>query len=93
MINFTDIISRKIFHPNVVLFLGASTAEKHLMIVTELMETDLEKLLQSKQEISFVRKLALAKDAVRSCLSFCNMIIRPWESIGCMELIPSFTEI
>jgi len=36
-------IMRRIFHPNVVLFLGACTFENSFMIVTELMDTDLDK--------------------------------------------------
>lgn len=38
----------KIYHPNVVLFLGACTQMGKMQIVTERCTTDLEKLLASK---------------------------------------------
>jgi len=56
-------IMRKIFHPNVVLFLGASTAENNLKIVTELMETDLEKIIHSGKQLTLPEKIRYAKDA------------------------------
>jgi hypothetical protein len=63
---FCFCFDRRIFHPNVVLFLGACTADNNLMIVTELMETDLERLLRSHKNLTLLEKLRLAKDAVCS---------------------------
>jgi serine/threonine protein kinase len=58
-------IMRRIFHPNVVLFLGACTSDNSFMIVTELMETDLDKIIHSNkhQQLTPVDKIKLAKDA------------------------------
>jgi hypothetical protein len=58
-------IFRKIFHPNVVLFLGACSTDNNVMIVTELMETDLDKMLhESTLQLNEFERLKLAKDAV-----------------------------
>jgi len=55
---------RRIFHPNVVLFLGACSNENCLMFVTELMEGDLEHLIRNPNiKLSFTEKIKLAKDA------------------------------
>ncbi|EFA74566.1 SH2 domain-containing protein [Heterostelium album PN500] len=59
-------IMSKIFHPNVVLFLGACTQAGKMQIVTELCQTDLERLLhndRTKQEFSLFRRMQMAKDA------------------------------
>eukprot|EP01133_Synstelium_polycarpum_P012186 gene12186-14260_t len=59
-------IMSKIFHPNVVLFLGACTQSGKMQIVTELCQTDLERLLhndRTKQEFSLFRRMQMAKDA------------------------------
>jgi serine/threonine protein kinase len=59
-------IMRHIFHPNVVLFLGACTQPNKIMIVTELMKTDLERLIHHNPEvgkISMAQRLKMAKDA------------------------------
>jgi len=59
-------IMRHIFHPNVVLFLGACTQPNKIMIVTELMKTDLERLIHHNPEAgkySLVHRLKMAKDA------------------------------
>ncbi|KAF2077940.1 hypothetical protein CYY_000741 [Polysphondylium violaceum] len=59
-------IMSKIFHPNVVLFLGACTQSGKMQIVTELCQTDLEKLLhndRTKKEFSLFRRMQMAKDA------------------------------
>jgi serine/threonine protein kinase len=59
-------IMRHIFHPNVVLFLGASTQPNRIMIVTELMKTDMEKLIHHNPEahkISLYTRMKMAKDA------------------------------
>lgn len=55
----------KIYHPNVVLFMGACTTGKELMIVTELMPTDLETLLikSAEKTISALERMRMAKDA------------------------------
>eukprot|EP01113_Clastostelium_recurvatum_P017561 TRINITY_DN2065_c0_g1_i2.p1 TRINITY_DN2065_c0_g1~~TRINITY_DN2065_c0_g1_i2.p1 ORF type:complete len:611 (+),score=151.57 TRINITY_DN2065_c0_g1_i2:48-1880(+) len=59
-------IMRNIFHPNVVLFLGANTQAGSLMIATELMRTDLDQLIHNNPEFSKVTlstKIKMAKDA------------------------------
>ncbi|EGG23899.1 SH2 domain-containing protein [Cavenderia fasciculata] len=59
-------IMSKIFHPNVVLFLGACTQSGKMQIVTELCQTDLERLLhndRTKKEFSLFRRMQMAKDA------------------------------
>jgi serine/threonine protein kinase len=59
-----EIIS-KIFHPNICLFMGASTGGKNLMIVTEyLPRGDLEKLLHDpKVQLSLYTRMKMARDA------------------------------
>mmetsp|Transcript_28558 Transcript_28558/g.71798 ORF Transcript_28558/g.71798 Transcript_28558/m.71798 type:complete len:494 (-) Transcript_28558:138-1619(-) len=58
-------IMSKIYHPNVVLFMGACTLGKELMIVTELLPTDLETLLVKSENNNFssYEKIKMAKDA------------------------------
>jgi len=57
-------IMRKIFHPNVVLFLGACTKPGNLMFVTELMKTDLDAVIHSSQsQLTLYKKLQMARDA------------------------------
>jgi serine/threonine protein kinase len=58
-------IMRKIFHPNVVLFLGACTKPGQLMIVTELMKHDLEHIIHgaSRPQLTLHQKLRMAHDA------------------------------
>eukprot|EP01113_Clastostelium_recurvatum_P013999 TRINITY_DN1756_c0_g1_i3.p1 TRINITY_DN1756_c0_g1~~TRINITY_DN1756_c0_g1_i3.p1 ORF type:complete len:784 (+),score=234.68 TRINITY_DN1756_c0_g1_i3:77-2428(+) len=56
----------KIYHPNVVLFLGACTQLGKMQIVTERCVTDLERLLaqdKSKQSFSLYRRMHMARDA------------------------------
>eukprot|EP01130_Rhizamoeba_saxonica_P001928 TRINITY_DN11748_c0_g1_i1.p1 TRINITY_DN11748_c0_g1~~TRINITY_DN11748_c0_g1_i1.p1 ORF type:complete len:517 (+),score=91.27 TRINITY_DN11748_c0_g1_i1:6-1556(+) len=71
----------KIFHPNVVLFLGASTSEGQIKIVTELMSSDLEALLHSKagRRLPLHRRLNLAVEASKGMNwlhGICNVIHR-----------------
>lgn len=59
-------IMRHIFHPNVVLFLGACTQPSRIMIATELMKTDLERLIHHNpeaQKITLYMRMKMAKDA------------------------------
>jgi serine/threonine protein kinase len=58
-------IMSKIFHPNVVLFMGASTKAGQIKIVTELMDTDLENYLRSEEgrKTPLFQRLKMAKDA------------------------------
>jgi len=54
----------KIFHPNVVLFMGAITKGKELMIVTENLPTDLETLfITEKRKVPLFLKLKMLRDA------------------------------
>ena len=58
-------IMKKIFHQNVVLFLGACTAPGRLMIVTELMFCDLEHIIhgRNRPQLTLAQKLRIAQDA------------------------------
>jgi serine/threonine protein kinase len=53
----------KIFHPNVCLFMGATTSQGNFRIVSELLHTDVERLLRSEQELSLHERVRMAKDA------------------------------
>eukprot|EP01112_Ceratiomyxa_fruticulosa_P020112 TRINITY_DN6756_c0_g1_i5.p1 TRINITY_DN6756_c0_g1~~TRINITY_DN6756_c0_g1_i5.p1 ORF type:complete len:569 (+),score=117.23 TRINITY_DN6756_c0_g1_i5:251-1708(+) len=56
----------KIFHPNVVLFLGACTQLGRLQIVTELCGGDLESVLKNdrkEQKLSLQTRMEMARDA------------------------------
>jgi serine/threonine protein kinase len=51
-------------HPNICLFMGACTVPGKFKIVTELMDTDLETLLQqSNVKLSLYERMKMAKDA------------------------------
>mmetsp|Transcript_4610 Transcript_4610/g.5004 ORF Transcript_4610/g.5004 Transcript_4610/m.5004 type:complete len:542 (+) Transcript_4610:95-1720(+) len=54
---------RRIFHPNVVLFMGANTSGGKIKIITELCSTDVEKLLRSKKNLPLKLRLLMAKGA------------------------------
>jgi len=56
---------KKIFHQNVVLYLGACMTPGNLMIVTELMYCDLDHLIHSKDkpQLTLTQKLRIAQDA------------------------------
>mmetsp|Transcript_16662 Transcript_16662/g.24878 ORF Transcript_16662/g.24878 Transcript_16662/m.24878 type:complete len:544 (+) Transcript_16662:58-1689(+) len=59
-------IMSKIYHPNILLFMGACTQGDEVMIVTPIMPTDLETLLiqkKSDQPISLYQRLRMMKDA------------------------------
>jgi len=59
-------ILSQIRHPNIVLFLGASLDEGKLMIVTELMENDLETYISnSREKLSLFLRMSMMEDAVR----------------------------
>ncbi len=53
----------KIFHPNVVLYMGSCTSPGNFRIVSELLHTDLERLLRSEQELTLDQRVRMAKDA------------------------------
>jgi len=56
-------IMKRIFHPNVVLFLGACTEPGNFMLVTEYCGGgDMESILRSSAPLSIARKLHFAKD-------------------------------
>lgn len=56
--------NRKIFHPHCVLFMGASTTQGKLKIITELMHTDCERLLkQPNVQLSLPKRIRMLKDA------------------------------
>ncbi|EMD47709.1 SH2protein kinase domain containing protein [Entamoeba histolytica KU27] len=54
-------VMKKVFHPNIVLFLGAST-EKKIMIVSELMACDLETLLYCPNKLPESLKIELTPE-------------------------------
>lgn len=58
-------IMSKIFHPNVVLFMGACTQAGNIKIVTEMMDMDLEHFLKTEEgrTLSLFHRMKLAKDA------------------------------
>uniref|UniRef100_A0A6B2L315 SH2 domain-containing protein n=1 Tax=Arcella intermedia TaxID=1963864 RepID=A0A6B2L315_9EUKA len=60
-------IMSKIFHPNVVLFMGACTQPGNIKIVTERMTTDLESLLLSPKgkTIPTIVRMKMARDAAK----------------------------
>eukprot|EP01121_Diplochlamys_sp_Union-15-3_P002373 TRINITY_DN12080_c0_g1_i1.p1 TRINITY_DN12080_c0_g1~~TRINITY_DN12080_c0_g1_i1.p1 ORF type:complete len:371 (+),score=73.66 TRINITY_DN12080_c0_g1_i1:55-1113(+) len=57
-------IMRRVFHPNVVMLIGACTNPEEVIIVSELMQMDLEKLLQSPNyhKYSVAKRVKIAKD-------------------------------
>jgi len=59
------VMLRTVNHPNVALFMGASTTTPgKLMICTELLKTDLETLIMDKtRPLSLITRLRMAKDA------------------------------
>ena len=61
---FVLFLISKIFHPNIVLFMGACTVPGSMMIVTELMpKGDLETILQdSSIHLSLLTRMKMAKD-------------------------------
>ncbi|EGC38851.1 hypothetical protein DICPUDRAFT_148427 [Dictyostelium purpureum] len=72
-------IMRNIFHPNVVLFLGACTKPGKVMIVSELMQTDLEKYIHSDNPPPFYQRMKMCLDAslgINWLHGICNVIHR-----------------
>lgn len=63
-------IMSKIFHPNIVLFLGACTSiPGQLMICTELLSSNLESLLLNPQNrLSMLQRMKMARDAALGVL-------------------------
>eukprot|EP01121_Diplochlamys_sp_Union-15-3_P010173 TRINITY_DN2831_c0_g7_i1.p1 TRINITY_DN2831_c0_g7~~TRINITY_DN2831_c0_g7_i1.p1 ORF type:complete len:557 (+),score=98.77 TRINITY_DN2831_c0_g7_i1:53-1723(+) len=57
-------IMRKVFHPNIVMLLGASVTDDEVIMVSELMERDLEKYLSSPvyPKIPIYKRVKLGKD-------------------------------
>jgi serine/threonine protein kinase len=55
----------QIYHPNIVLFMGACTQPGSMCIVTELLpKGDVEAMLQDKNcQLSLVQRMKMAKDA------------------------------
>eukprot|EP01102_Stenamoeba_stenopodia_P018241 TRINITY_DN6667_c0_g2_i1.p1 TRINITY_DN6667_c0_g2~~TRINITY_DN6667_c0_g2_i1.p1 ORF type:complete len:585 (+),score=105.90 TRINITY_DN6667_c0_g2_i1:226-1980(+) len=55
-------IMSKLFHPNIVLYMGACSEPGNLMIVTEKMDGDLEQLLNNKNiHLSLCKRMQMAK--------------------------------
>lgn len=58
-------IMSKIFHPNVTLFMGACLEPGKVMIVTELLQNNVEELLRSTIPLSLTDRIRMARDAAR----------------------------
>lgn len=57
-------ILSQIYHPNIVLFMGACTIPGNMCIVTELLGRDMESLLQDKNvTLPLFLRMKMAKDA------------------------------
>mmetsp|Transcript_4789 Transcript_4789/g.6690 ORF Transcript_4789/g.6690 Transcript_4789/m.6690 type:complete len:664 (+) Transcript_4789:78-2069(+) len=56
-------IMKKLSHPNIILFMGSCTASGQIQIVTEIMYTDMDRLLKSQRPLTIYQRLKLAKDA------------------------------
>jgi len=57
-------VMKQIFHPKVVLFMGANTKGGRVKIVTELCKTDVEKLIEDKYDCLPLKiRLMMARDA------------------------------
>ena len=54
-------LHQRLYHPNIVLLMGACTTSDHLLIVQELMKYDLEQVLFKKKNDKFLYSLSLAK--------------------------------
>ena len=67
----------KIFHPNIVLFMGACTVPGNMMIVTEYMpKGDLESILRnSSVQLSLLTRMRMAKDAALGMTWFLIFIL------------------
>jgi len=62
-------VMSKIYHPNVNLFMGACTVPGNMMIVTELMRGDLERLILDDQvQLTLLERMKLARDAALGML-------------------------
>ncbi len=56
-------VHQRLYHPNVVLMMGACTTGERLMIVQELMHKDLEKVLfDDELNLSLARRLGFARE-------------------------------
>jgi hypothetical protein len=56
---------RKLFHPNIILFMGSCSSVKgQLKIITELMYTDMEKLLKSNRNLTLNHRMKMAKGEI-----------------------------
>jgi hypothetical protein len=63
--SITDLSLSQIYHPNIVLFMGACTQPGSMCIVTELMpKGDVESMLQDKNsQLTLLQRMKMAKDA------------------------------
>ena len=60
-------------HPNIAMLMAACCRAPELIIVTELMKSDLTTLLQSKEKLDWKEKLQMATDIARGMLYLHNM--------------------
>jgi len=83
----------KLFHPNIVLYMGACSEPGNLMIVTERMDGDLEQLLLNKSiHLSLCKRMQMAKQWYHCASDFLycanSLSIARSESIGCIAPNP-----
>lgn len=77
-------IMRKISNPNVVLFLGACTDPNNLMIVTELMQSDLDKIIHEnpnkislQQAVGYMKGTALVLNWLHGICKIVHRDLKP----------------
>ncbi len=55
----------RLYHPNICLFMGAYVHPDKVLIVTEIMEGDLESLLKKNKKLSLYTRMKMAKEAAQ----------------------------
>lgn len=55
----------RLYHPNICLFMGAYVSPNKVLIVTEILEGDLESLLKKNQKISLYVRMKMIKEAAQ----------------------------
>jgi len=63
----------KMRHPNIVMLMAASCRAPELIIITELMKSDLSILVQSKEKIEWKERIQMATDIARGMTYLHNM--------------------
>lgn len=55
----------RLYHPNICLFMGAYVSPEKVLIVTEILEGDLETLLKKNKKLSLYTRMKMAKEAAQ----------------------------